>query len=148
VEIYSIARQRSTYLAFAFAASGLTLPSGAAIAQQQEEISVAAPPLEIVRKHVDRNYGGARTEEVTISYQVAYGDLDLKRSADVETLNKRVSDAAKVDCSKLARLLPFTWSPMAHWNCVRRAMSSAAAQIDAATAAANGSATYSGMQRP
>jgi UrcA family protein len=134
MKICGAARQHATRTAFAIAALGSILLSDVAIAQP-EDVSVAVP-REIVRQQVGRSFStGAPIEDVTIINQVAYNDLDLRKATDVNTLNARVEAAASEGCSELDRIFPFTASFRSRLECMRRAIDTTTAQINAALAA-------------
>lgn len=133
---HSVVRQRSVGLISMLAAFGVVALTNIASAQQSEEVTVVAP-REITREQVGRSSStGAAIEDITVSLEVAYRDLDLKKSADVDTLNKRIRDAAEDGCSELDKLLPLTGTSATHRDCIRKAVRSASAQIDAAVATA------------
>jgi UrcA family protein len=148
MRIYSIARQHASWLALAFATFGLIVLSDTTMAQeatptqaaptaQADEVTVTAP-REVTRTRVGRSGIGAPVEEVSVSERVAYNDLDLKKSSDVDVLNKRIKDAAEDSCSELDRLFPTSTSSRMHRDCVFKAVKVASLQIEAAVAAAGG----------
>jgi UrcA family protein len=130
---YRTARQHLPRLAFVLAALGLTLLSDAAIAQPDE--STVVSPREVTREQVGRSATtGAPIEDVVVTQQITYSDLNLNKPADVNELNDRIKDAAQDSCSELDRILPQTSSIRVRWECVRRAVRSANAQVNAAVA--------------
>jgi len=104
---------------------------------QPEQVTVTAP-REITRTRVGRSRIGAPIEDIAISEPVAFNDLDLRRPADVDQLNQRVRDAAADGCDEIDRLYPLTRSSDTRRDCIRRAIRSADAQINAAVAQAKG----------
>jgi UrcA family protein len=119
----------------------LAAVAGAARAQEQvlirggatsTEITVIAPRL--IRREVGRTASGSANEQVSLTRHVSYADLDLSRPADVQKLEKRVNDMAKVACDQLAALYPFA-APNTP-DCVRQALSGAMQQVRTAVDAA------------
>jgi len=134
MRIYSIARQYPLRLLFALGAFSLVIPIAA---KAQDEALTVFSPRQITREEVGRDsVTGAPIEKDTVSEQVAYGDLDLSRSSNVDELDKRVREAAEGVCSELDRMASW-YSGEAHRNCVRQALKSAGDQIDAALARVN-----------
>lgn len=114
--------------------SGLIGFSGALVASAQEpaptqqiidEIRVTAP-----RSVEHRNLPFGQGHEVSLSYSVSHADLDLRRSADVRELEKRIEAVADEICTQLAELFP-SGDPSKD-ECTRRAIRNAMA--DARTA--------------
>ncbi|HUO91538.1 MAG TPA: UrcA family protein [Rhizomicrobium sp.] len=149
MNIYSNARQHVAYAALA--AFGVIALSNIAIAQTTPESSAptAAPtnqatevtvtaPREVTRTRVGRSNIGAPIEDVAVTERVNIQDLDLKKTADVDELNRRVREAAADSCSELDRLFPLVPSSQTRRDCIRRAMRGANAQIEAAVAASGG----------
>lgn len=135
--IYSIAKKRPLHLVLMLAGFELLWLGNMAGAQtQQEEITVVAP-REVERKTVGRAYSGAPIEEISVSYQVAYDDLDLKKPADVDTLRTRIAGVAKEACKDVYQLPPY-FGVRSQQDCIRKSIKSATKQIDAAVAARQG----------
>lgn len=116
---------------------------GSALAQEQvkfsggatsAEVTVIAPRL-LIRK-LGRDAVGVPTEVVSLTRHVNYADLDLKKPADDQTLEKRVDDMAKVACDQLAALYPMA-APESP-DCIREATDGAMRQVDEAIETANG----------
>jgi len=114
-----------------------TPPTPLSTPSQPEQVTVTAP-REVTRTRVGRSRIGAPIEDITISEPVAFNDLNLKNPSDVEQLNQRVRDAAADGCDEIDRLYPLTRSVDTRRDCIRRAVRSASAQVDAAVAAARG----------
>jgi len=110
---------------------GVTIASESAIAQPTEEITVSAPRM--VQKNVGRSLSGIPIQEISISYQLSYADLDLTKSAGVIELDRRIDTVAKQACSGLDNLHPLSAKDP---DCVRNAINSAADQRKHAIAAA------------
>lgn len=132
---YPTARQHLPRLTFVLAALGLMLSSEAAIAQSDDNTVVVQ--RDVTREQVGRSATtGAPIEDITVSLQIAYNDLNLKKAADVDELNNRIRDAARNSCSELDRFFPQTSSFRLRRECIRRAVRSASAQVEAAVAGA------------
>lgn len=121
---------------FAFAtvvgvALGAILGSGA-FAQQAAEVTVEAS--RIVSERVGRSPTGAPISALSLAYTVSYADLDLSTKAGVDTLEDRVSDAAKEACREISRLYP-TATP-SDSECVQRAVKGAMSKVKVAADAA------------
>jgi UrcA family protein len=128
--IYSIAKQCSV-----LALAGLALTSvGGAVMAQPDEITVVAP-RDVAQKQIGRTRYGAPIEEISVSYEIGYGNLDLKKTADVDALNKRVAHIAKQACSEVTKLPPYAGN-RSKQDCIRKSVKSATAQVNAAVAAA------------
>jgi len=84
--------------AMVFSNAALAQPAGAAVAESQE-IVITAP--EVVRKP-----GTGPFELVTTTQDVDFADLDLSKPQDIETLKKRIRDAAREACRRLDQSAP------------------------------------------
>ena len=69
--------------------------------QIEDEIRVEGPRR---IKHERLPFG--QGEEVSLSYDVSFADLDLRDSADVRELEKRIGTAAKEICAQLEEMFP------------------------------------------
>ncbi|HUO91537.1 MAG TPA: UrcA family protein [Rhizomicrobium sp.] len=134
MRIYSIARQYLLRHLFALGAFILIVPN---TTQAQDEALTVFSPRQITHERLGRDsVSGAPIEKTTVSEQVAYRDLDLSKSSDVDRLDERLKEAAESVCSELDRL-SFSYSGEVHRNCVRNALRSAGKEVDAAVASAN-----------
>lgn len=70
-----------------------------------EEIVVTG--RRIITRTVTRTPVGATLTEMTVSYRIGYGDLDLRSGAGRSELERRVSDAAVAACKEIGRVYPF-----------------------------------------
>ncbi|MGZ5926307.1 MAG: UrcA family protein [Rhizomicrobium sp.] len=72
-----------------------------------EQVTVTAPYI-IRRKVVTPPLSQNRlpVEVVSVDYPVSYADLDLSRTADAATFEKRIGDAAKEACAQLTKKYP------------------------------------------
>jgi UrcA family protein len=109
-------------LAGALGASAQEVP---ATQQILDEIKVTAP-----RSVEHRNLPFGQGHQVSLSYRVSHADLDLRQSAHVRELEKRIEAVAGEICTQLAELFP-SGDPSKD-ECTRRAISTAMA--DARTA--------------
>lgn len=71
---------------------------------EMEEIVVTG--RRIVTRTVTRTPIGANVSEMTLSYRVGYGDLDLRTNAGRSELERRVADAAQAACKEIGRVYP------------------------------------------
>lgn len=115
-------------------AATLAFSGGPATAQSpSEEIAVVAPH-QVTHKTVGHGSLGLPVEQVTITHQVAYKDLDLKSATGTAALEKRINDVAKQACHQLDELYPK--SRVDNIRCELSAKESAGAQMQAVIAAA------------
>jgi UrcA family protein len=122
-----------------FGAALLILLPGAAMpawaAPESEQITVDGPYT--VRQEVTkRGMGGELAEQnLSVSQNVGYSDLDLTKHADVEKLRDRVKTAAKDTCRELDRRFPVsTYIPVTSRSCARDAARDGLAKVDAVAA--------------
>ena len=99
--------------------------------QIEDEIRVEGPRQV---KHERLPFG--QGEEVSLSYDVSFADLDLRDSADVRELEKRIGTAAKEICAQLEEMFPsgFPAKDDCTIRAVDKAMADARAVIDRLTA--------------
>ena len=120
----------------AVAATGLIFITGPAVAQQPsevtEEVVVQAP---IVVRKVGRTNIGGKIELIELNRRVSYADLDLSKHADVIELEARVETISKESCNKLSAMYPID-SLTVKRRCIKKAISSAEKQVQAAIVAA------------
>ncbi len=76
----------------------------------------------------------APVDQVTLTHQVGYEDLDLAVKADRLELRRRVAETAHFACEQLERLYPRHAESIA--RCASQAIEDAASQIEAAIDAA------------
>jgi UrcA family protein len=98
-----------------------------------EEITVIAP-WSVNRQVVNQTPAGGKTELVSLTRHVYYGDLDLAKHADVLTLEQRVNEIAKTTCDQLSKMYPLSGANPP--NCVEKAAASAKPEMDRAIAEA------------
>lgn len=126
------------------AAMALTVAAGVTPAHAQEgdeadvieEIVVVRAPIE--RRTVEAaGPGKPETEIIELSRQVSFGDLDLSRYQDVETLRERITETAERACERLNNMFPVTREGVRGTaRCVKRAVADAEKQLQEAIAAA------------
>jgi len=129
----------------ALASLALALGATAVIAQTTvQEIIVEAPHM-VTRSEVGRTNTGAPIEEIILSREVFFDDLDLKEQSAVTTLEARVRDAATRACAELDKLYPASMYPTTQGSgdCVRTAMNTAMPQVARAITAAGQQAAAS-----
>jgi len=100
------------------------------VAQAQERI-IVTPPVTKYENPVPLK-GGMKTETLMVNRIVRYGDLDLSRTSDRVTLNRRINFAARRACAELDARFPQTvYVPVDDaQNCVRHARRQALAMVN------------------
>jgi UrcA family protein len=78
---------------------------GHALTQPLEEIVVEASPV-VKESKAETASPAPGYYKVVMSSRVSYADLDLKKPADVATLEWRIKEAASVVCDKLGKAYP------------------------------------------
>jgi UrcA family protein len=127
--------QRVTCLATVAAGTlGLSPAFGQQAGLRVEEITVIAP-WSINTETVSQTPAGGKTELISLTRHVYYGDLDLAKHADVMTLEKRVNEIAKTTCDQLSKMYPLSGPNPP--NCAEKAAASAKAEMDKAIASAS-----------
>ena len=102
-----------------------------AAADEQEQVTVTAPPYTIHRTHgPQRQYRLLVPERVSVSQAVSYADLDLSKPADAAEFKRRIEETARQVCEVLDRHVPRSpFDIVLDPDCVRttteRAMASA-----------------------
>lgn len=102
------------------------------IADEMGEVTVQAS--RIVKKVIGTTASGIPIEDISLSYGVSTGGLDLSTSAGAAGLQKRVSDAATAACKELARQYPNSTTTDA--ECVKAATDKAMVKANELIAAA------------
>lgn len=107
--------------------------------ESAEEVRVVAPGI-VQRKIVGRTTIGAPIEVISLSRSLSYRDLDLSRQSDVDELETRIWDTARVACRQLDKLYPdgslYQQIP-SDQNCVETATSEAMNEAHLVIAATN-----------
>jgi len=107
--------------AVSIAAAPVAARANAETPAASEQVTVTAPYI-IRRKIVTPpvSQGRLPVEVVSVDYPVSYADLDLSRTADATTFQKRISHAAKQACAQLTRKYPpeFFMPAPANQDCV------------------------------
>ena len=85
--------------ALVFSNAALAQPAGASALAESQEITIIAP--EVVKKP-----GTGPFEVISTTEAVEFADLDLTKSADIDTLKKRIRDAARDACRRLDQSAP------------------------------------------
>jgi hypothetical protein len=125
--------KRISYGAITAAASALII-SSMAIAQNIDEITVQATRDVNVKSDAQTPPGGARVQDVSLSYRVNTAGLNLALHADVLELEKRVKDAALTGCKEIGRQYPNSTPDVA--DCAKAASDKAMIKVNALAAAA------------
>ena len=120
----------------AVAATGLVFITGPAVAQQASEVmEVVVTEAPITVRQVGQTNFGAKIELFEIKRRVSYADLDLSNRADVIELKARVETVSKESCEELSTMYPLD-SVTEKRRCIKKAISSAEEQVQAAIVAA------------
>jgi len=98
-----------------------------------EEVEVIAP-----RYYAPRSAIGAPIENVSLSREVRFDDLDLETRAGARILRDRVRTQAHMLCRQLDTMYPASAENDSLWRCEQRAAGDAMAQADAAIGHARG----------
>ena len=114
------------------AAAATVFLTGFAVAQNLEEVTVQGTRV-LNTKVIDTSQG-IPILEVSISYGVAYADLNLATQYGPIALEKRVKDAAKAACVEIGRKYPHTTTSTT--NCTRVAADNAMVKVHEFVAAA------------
>lgn len=124
---------RRRFLHGAMLAASAVLAGGTALAQSNESVTVVAPHM-LVHKAVGQTYVGVPIEQVSLSRQVGFSDLDLTKQAGAVALKQRVSASAQESCAQLARLYPDDIDAPLPTNksCEKDAVEAAMPQVEAA----------------
>jgi UrcA family protein len=95
--------------------------------EANEHITVHAPDYVAKRAPLPgRQYGLMNAEVISLSKAVTYADLDLTKPADVQELQKRITDTAKDVCQELNRRYPKTsFQIVVDRDCVKSAVDNA-----------------------
>jgi UrcA family protein len=108
-----------------------SMATESAWAQAPEEITVTAPRA--IQNTVGRGPTGISIQEISLSYQLSYADLDLTKTAGVSELDRRIKTIAKEACKALNNLNPLNPKDP---RCVTNAINGTADQRKHAIAAA------------
>ena len=121
-------------LAIAPPASAQQYDDGPAYSGPTEEVIVQAP-----RHHPQRSVIGAPIEDVAISREVRFDDLDLRTSSGAHRLRERVRETARALCQRLDVAYPIATedSPPCYQSALRDAMYQADGAIHAARSEAS-----------
>ena len=120
----------------AVAATGLVFITGPAVAQQASEVmEVVVTEAPITVTQVGQTIFGAKIELTELKRRVSYADLDLSNHADVIELKARVETVSKESCEELSTMYPLD-SVTEKRRCIKKAISSAEEQVQAAIVAA------------
>ena len=97
----------------------------------EEQVTVESPYT--IRQQVVRPamFGEMQETQVSVDQDVSYADLDLSKTADLDTMKSRIRQAAKDSCNELDRKFPRTiYIPAFGRNCVKDAADQALARLD------------------
>lgn len=131
------ARTMGTFVTFAAVGVAALSAGGAMAAEPLEEIVVTAARMgraAVTTETVGRSSStGAPLERLSLTWSVAYTDLDLSQPSGVAVLDKRIQARASAVCKELDRLFPL--SPRGGPACVKEAAQGAKAQAKGVIAA-------------
>jgi UrcA family protein len=105
--------------------------SGSAVGQETEEVTVRGPGIQTTE--VERSSTGVPVVMFTVSYKVAYEDLDLTTTDGMAELTKRIEDAARQGCREIG--LAYRTAQPSDWLCTRYATKEAIAEVKQLVAA-------------
>ena len=122
------------------AAAALTLASTAALAQGDAAASGASHPSEqpdvtvrasrmVRHKVVGRDYAGIPIEQLSLTREISYHDLNLNSTKGAAELLRRVNDTAREACQELTSLYPLNLWTTSNQDCVHRAVRNAMMQL-------------------
>jgi len=104
----------------------------AVVAQDMGEVNVQAS--RVVKKVIGTTSSGVPIEDISLSYGVSTGGLDLSTAAGAAELQKRVGNAATAACKELGRQYPNSSTSDA--ECVKKAIDKAMIRVNELVAAA------------
>ena len=104
----------------------------AVVAQDMGEVNVQAS--RVVKKVIGTTSSGVPIEDISLSYGVSTGGLDLSTAAGAAELQKRVGNAATAACKELGRQYPSSSTSDA--ECVKKATDKAMVRVNELVAAA------------
>lgn len=81
--------------------------NGAAVAQPIETVTVTVPRM-VREKVVFPPTNSVPYERISMSREVSYADLDLKKETGAKELENRIKETAKAICSEIDLLFPGT----------------------------------------
>jgi len=120
-------------------ALAFALSSGAALGQSgaSQEVQIRGMPVQVTTDRDPRT--GIENQQLQLSQDISYADLNLASPAGRDALKARVRDAANTVCERLDRADPDTTAgaqQQDHTNCVNNAVDDAMTQVSRAQAAA------------
>jgi UrcA family protein len=121
--------------AFAIVAAVSVLAGSLAVAEKMEEITVTAKRM-LVERPGGHTTGGVPIVDITLSYGVSYGGLDLASHAGASELEKRVNDAAKAACEEISHQRPLVQLTPDDAACTKAAADKAMDKVHELVAAA------------
>ena len=112
---------------------GLAMASGLVFAQQQQEIVVESPRVQVTR--APYNSGDIPIDVITVSHVVSYSNIDISTSSGAKVLEQRIKDAAKAACKEIDTLYPTRKPITGDLPCEKTATDAAMVRANAAIAA-------------
>ncbi len=97
---------RNVRMKLALGAIASVFLGGVAIAQNVEEVKALANRGAMTTKVIGYTSIGVPIVDVSLSYGVSAGDLDLHSTSGAAELEKRVNDAVRAACREISRQYP------------------------------------------
>lgn len=100
-----------------------------------DEVTVRAA-REARHQNIGKDYAGIPIEQVTLTREVGYRDIDIHSPGGITTLRRRIYLTARDACSELTNIYPITSWTSSNQECVDTAVNTALSQLPADVAAA------------
>jgi UrcA family protein len=122
-----------------FAGIALAIVGSSAFAQDSNSLAPITVQAShgVTQKQVGMSYTGIPIEQVQLSRQVGYSDLNLSTPAGRAALDKRITTVAQEACKQLQTLYPLEQWDTGNRTCVADAVEHAMQQAQSAAAAAS-----------
>jgi UrcA family protein len=100
-----------------------------------DEVTVRAA-REARHQNIGKDYAGIPVEQVTLTREVGYRDIDIHSPAGITTLRRRIYLTARDACAELTDIYPITSWTSSNQECVSTAVNTALSQLPSDVAAA------------
>ncbi|HTT03696.1 MAG TPA: UrcA family protein [Steroidobacteraceae bacterium] len=100
-----------------------------------DEVTVRAA-REARHQDIGRDYAGIPVEQVTLTREVGYRDIDIHSPAGITTLRRRIDRTARDACAELTHIYPISSWTSSNQECVETAVNNALSQLPSDVAAA------------
>ena len=101
----------------------------------EDEVTVRAS-REARHQTVGRNYAGIPIEQVTLTREISYRDIDIHSPSGITTLRERIFTMARDACTELSNIYPVSVWASTNQECVTTAVTKALSQLPSEVAAA------------